>query len=232
MGQKIIEVNVVRIFVNDAGNFGSLAGIILDESAEIIPEERLIIARELKFSETIFINDLNRCKISLYSQNGEIPFASPILGAAWFIEKLLSIDIDSIICSDNIIPVAHIDGRIYIGLPSADILPPWDLKRLDRSEDVNELKAEGFPEDSHIFVWSMSEDDIRFKKIRARTFAPAWHIAEEEANGSGSVLLSLSLASSLEVHHGKGSVIRVINENNKLLVGGSVCLSDPIKLKR
>ena len=43
--------------------------------------------------------------------------------------------------------------------------------------------------------------------IRARTFAPDWGIPDDEANGSGAMKLAATLERSIEIIHGKGSVI-------------------------
>jgi hypothetical protein len=64
--------------------------------------------------------------------------------------------------------------------------------------------------------------------IPARTFAPDWGIAEEEASGSGAMRISSLLVKELEVHHGKGSVIYVKPlPNNFTAVGGRVVADHP-----
>ena len=57
----------------------------------------------------------------------------------------------------------------------------------------------------HTVVWSWM--DISRGLVRARTFAPDWGIPEDQANGSGSMLLASKLDRKLEIHHGDGSII-------------------------
>jgi predicted PhzF superfamily epimerase YddE/YHI9 len=61
--------------------------------------------------------------------------------------------------------------------------------------------------------------------IRARTFAPAWGIVEDEANGSGAMKLASNLQKPLKLIHGKGSIIFVKPAgDNQIQVGGQVRL--------
>jgi predicted PhzF superfamily epimerase YddE/YHI9 len=62
--------------------------------------------------------------------------------------------------------------------------------------------------------------------IRARTFAADWGIPEDEANGSGAMRLASTLGKTLEIHHGKGSVIYARRANERFAeVGGRVVLA-------
>jgi len=72
-------------------------------------------------------------------------------------------------------------------------------------------------------VWAWI-DEIK-GAIRARTFANDWDIPEAEGNGSGSMLLAEKLKRSIEIKHGKGSVIfaRPVS-NNCVRIGGKIVI--------
>ena len=48
-------MNVVRVFTNEAGEFGNLLGIV--DGSAVPPDERQRVAAAIGFSETVFIDD-------------------------------------------------------------------------------------------------------------------------------------------------------------------------------
>ncbi len=214
-------VHVVRIFTDYENKFGSKVTIVEDESGSLNNEQRLSITREVNFSETIFINNIKSADLSIFSKQGEISFASPLLGAAWYIEQKLGHQIEEIVCKDSKIKVTHQQNLIWISLPNQGVLPPWKLEELDDHTEIDKISPEDRPVTDHTIVWAWLNSESG--EIRARTFAPAWEITEEEANGSGSMALSIKLNRSILVKHGGGSVIRVTNKNGLISVGGRIC---------
>lgn len=105
---------------------------------------------------------------------------------------------------------------IYIQAPLS-IMPPWNFKQVEDVFQDLDFKKE------HIFVWSWTNEKEGI--VRARTFAPDWGIPEDEANGSGSMLLAAKSKRNLKIIHGKGSMIfaRYIDEKTAE-VGGFVNL--------
>ncbi len=110
---KPVSVHIVRVFTDQDGKFGSPAGIVVDEQREISAERRQEITRKLGFSETVFINDLDKCDVSIFALQNEIPFAgAPLVGTAWYIGKLKDNPTASITCQGNDIQVLHKDDLI------------------------------------------------------------------------------------------------------------------------
>jgi len=52
----VTELHVLRVFVGPDGRGGNPLGVFLD-GARIAPDRRLAIARDLGFSETVFVDD-------------------------------------------------------------------------------------------------------------------------------------------------------------------------------
>lgn len=217
-----VTVHVVRIFVNESNEFGSSVGIVIDEGYTLSSSRRLEITRQLGFSETVFVNQIALGDMSIYSKQGEIAFASPLLGAVWFVEqqgKRLS----TITCQSKFIDVLHDKGLTWLRLPDTSTLPPWDLHELPNPTEVDRLRQVDRSSNEHTLFWAPMGQKMSTPQIRARTFAPGWGIPEEEANGSGSMLLAHRLGKSIDVLHGKGSHIQVITNDKGLVIGGSVC---------
>ncbi len=100
------DVHIVRVFTSKDGQFGSLAGVVIDEGLKISPQKRQEIAKKLGFSETVFVNQQSPAKVSIYGLQGEVNFAgAPLLGTAWLLSKQQGSLIDSIICNGKQIKV-------------------------------------------------------------------------------------------------------------------------------
>jgi len=218
-----VEVHVVRVFTDKKGKFGSPAGIVIDENRDISPEKRQEITKKLGYSETVFINKVNPVDVSIFALASEIPFAgAPLVGAAWFIEKELDNPIESITCQGKTIKVVHDEGLVWVIAQDLSILPNWNLEELKSPDDVEKLSPLGKPQKEHSYLWAWKDKSLRVGRVRARTIAPDWGISEEEANGSGSMLLANKLGRSLLIKHGKGSYIRATSGGTGVAVGGLV----------
>ncbi len=218
-----VTVNIVHVFTDKNGSYGSPAGIVIDEDRKLSVERRQEITRQLGFSETVFINNLDTCDVSIFALQNEIPFAgAPLVGTAWYLGKIKSAPISSIICQGNTIQVLHEDDLTWIVTENADTLPKWNLKELPTQDDVDSLSPEDNLVQEHTVAWAWVDRGRKIGKIRARTFAPDWEIVEEEANGSGSMLLAKQLGQSLLIKHGEGSYIRASAGQTGIAVGGRV----------
>jgi predicted PhzF superfamily epimerase YddE/YHI9 len=222
-GNNPIEVHQIRIFTDERGKFGSTLGVVVDEQRDLDDVRRLEITRQLGYSETVFINNLSLNDVSIFSQQGEVSFASPLLGVAWFIQNKIGKQLGHLVCKNTKLHILNKNGFIWLELYDPGILPPWQLEELSSADMIDNLKSEDISKDSHVLKWSWIDQESQPGIIRARTFAPAWEIPEEEANGSGSMKLTMNLNRSLIIKHGKGSVIRTLKNKNGVLVGGLVC---------
>ena len=207
--------------MDEKGNYGNPVGIVIDEQAKISKNQRQKICINSGFSEVVFINNIRNCNISIFSPTREIEFAGhAVIGTVSFLDKLNNIKVDSIECLGHKMLVRHEDSIIWV---KADLktMPDWNFKEFGSAGEVNKLDLSQASKFKHCYVWSWQ--DKKNHTIRARTFASDWLIPEDEANGSGSMLLSKMQKCNLKIKHGKGSVIyaNYIN-SNYAEVGGLV----------
>lgn len=215
------ESKILRVFVNEKGQFGNPVGIMVDESRKLTQEDRQKIAIKLGFSESVFIDDLGTRTVSIYNPEREVAFAGhALVGTAYYLGKLLGEPVGHIKCMAGLVNVVLDGDKIWINA-SLENTPPWMFKEFDGPDEVDDLTFGQRKHSHHTFVWAWIDKANGI--VRARTFAPDWGIPEDEANGSGSMQLASQLSRELEIHHGKGSVIYAKSQgNNKAEVGGRV----------
>ena len=68
------ELHVLRVFVNEDGEWGNPLGVFLD-GGQVPEPERQRIAAELGFSETVFVDDRDDGRIRIFTPGLELPFA-------------------------------------------------------------------------------------------------------------------------------------------------------------
>ncbi len=201
-----MEINVVRVFVDDKEDFGNPVGIVLNENKQFSDEQKQQIATKLNFSESVFVDNLEETPVvSIFNPQYKVKFAGhAVLGTAYFIKHSLGKDIDSIKCWDENVVVRFEEDKTYVVAPLS-IMPGWNYEQLDSADQVEGLSKEEIAQKKHVFVWAWIDETKGL--VRARTFAPDWGIPEDQANGSGSMLLASELNRNLEIHHGEGSII-------------------------
>jgi len=217
-----VEVEVVRVFADAAGEHGNELGIVWDAPAA---EDRAqAIAAELGFSETVFASlagpaergALLRARI--FTPAVELPFAGhPTVGLAWWAARRLG-------------PVAAIDvpaGRVEVvaegGATFVRARPEWtpefDLVELGTPEEVEALDPDAIDAGQR-YCWSWT--DAAAGEIRARMFAPALGIREDEATGAAAVRLTDLLRRDLRIRRGEGSSLSTRRLGSTVAVGGLV----------
>jgi len=220
---KPVDVHIVHVFTDKEGEFGSPTGIVVDEQRELSPERRQEITKQLGFSETVFINNLDKCDVSIFALQNEIPFAgAPLVGTAWYIGKLKGSLIPNVTCQGNDTQILHEDDLTWIVTDKLSTLPAWNLLELTDQNEVDNLLPTDERVQEHTIAWAWVDKGLKVGKVRARTFAPDWGIIEEEANGSGSMLLAHQLGRNLLIKHGRGSYVRAAAGSTGVAVGGTV----------
>lgn len=201
----MINVHILRVFVDEKGKFGDIAPVIIDEGKKISDAERQALAIKLGAAETVFVNDLANADISIMHLQGEVDFAgTPALGVAWLLARLQHRPIAIMKGRKGDIVISH-DSDLTWVRTSLATMPPWHHTQLDDAEAVEAIKLEETASMEHTMVWAWIDE--RKGLIRARTFAPDWDIPEAQGNGSGSMMLAAMLNRDIEITHGEGSVI-------------------------
>ena len=83
-----IEVSVVRVFTDENGKHGNPLGIV--DASTVAESDRQAVAKELDYSETIFIDvpddGASRARVQIFTPAAELPFAGhPTVGATWWL---------------------------------------------------------------------------------------------------------------------------------------------------
>lgn len=206
---------------NDKSEFGEAHAVIVDQGRAINTEKRQAIATRLGFDETIFINDLATGNISFFDAVKEVPFAgTAALAAAWFVSEHNDTPIENLICGTKNISTWREADMTWIAT-KFDTMPSWNVVHYDSPELVNAITSEEATALEHTLVWAWEDESKGL--IRARTLASDWDIPEVEANGSGSMMLAVSLGRALHIQHGRGSIISAkLHPGSVVAIGGNV----------
>jgi predicted PhzF superfamily epimerase YddE/YHI9 len=216
------QLHVLRVFVNDEGEFGNQLGVFLD-GAEVPDDRRQAVAAELGYSETVFVDDAESGEMRIFTPEVELPFAGhPSVGTAWLLREG-GIGVSALVPPAGELGVRFENDSTFISADPA-WSPPFDYVQYAEPGEVRSL--EGAPNGpSDVYAWAWIDEDAG--TIRARSFAPAVGIAEDEATGSAALTLSARLGREVTVHQGRGSLLvaRPL-EGGRAEVGGRVALDE------
>lgn len=194
-------MNVVNVFVDEAGGHGNPLGIVWASPSTRRHEQE--IAADLGFSETIFIDAIEgrAARARIFTPTRELPFAGhPTVGLAAWLHR----NGDEVDALD--VPAGRVRVRVDADRVHVTALPEWspgfDLDRLDSPADVDAVDPDAYGVGLH-YVWAWSDEASG--AVRARMFASALGIREDEATGSAAVRLSAELGRDLDITQGAGS---------------------------
>jgi predicted PhzF superfamily epimerase YddE/YHI9 len=216
------EVHVLRVFTDEQGLHGNPLGVVLDTTG-LNDQRRQEIATELNFSETVFVDDLKQALLRIFTPAREIALAGhPLVGTAWLLSQVLGRTVTTL----RPLRAANVDtwfkdGVTWIRARYADA-PPWQFVRRDTPADIDALPVPPAPENDLHEFWSWIDEAAGH--VRARVFAGAYNIPEDEATGSGALRLIEVLQRPLVITQGHGSVIhaRPSTDEARGEVGGRV----------
>jgi predicted PhzF superfamily epimerase YddE/YHI9 len=217
----VAELHVLRVFVNEEGEWGNPLGVFLDGAG--FPEERRqSVAAELGFSETVFVEDRASGRMRIHTPEVELPFAGhPTVGTAWLLARA-GVPVQVLRT-----PAGAVGARIEPGgafvTARPEWSPPFEYVRLGAPAEVRALA--GPPGAGNAYAWAWIDEAAG--TIRARAFVPEAGIEEDEATGSAALALCARLDRSIVVHQGHGSVILAAPLPGGMVeVGGAVVLDE------
>ncbi|KWW98144.1 hypothetical protein TH66_23120 [Carbonactinospora thermoautotrophica] len=204
----MVQVHVLRVFTDAAGRYGNPLGVVLDP-AGLDQEERQAVAAELGFSETVFVDDVAAARLQIFTPTMELPLAGhPLVGTSWLIAQETGRPVQTlrpIKASQEVASFVE-DGATWIRAAVADA-PPWEHVQLADAAQVEGAAVPGPGERWQMTqVWAWADEAAG--RVRARVFALAAGVAEDEACGSASLVLASRLDRALTIVHGQGSVVR------------------------
>ncbi len=211
--------HVLRVFVNEDGEWGNPLGVFLDGAA--VPERRRQeVAGELGFSETVFVEDRAAGRLRIYTPKVELPFAGhPTVGAAWLLAREGS-PVAALQTPAGEVAVRYAGAETFVAA-RPEWAPPFEYRRLGSPAAVRGLDAAAARANTYAWAWI----DEAAGTVRARSFVPEAGIAEDEATGSAAIGLCARLARPLVIHQGHGSVLRCLPAGGgRVEVGGGTRL--------
>jgi predicted PhzF superfamily epimerase YddE/YHI9 len=218
----VAELHVLRVFVNEEGEWGNPLGVFLD-GADVPEAARQPIAAELGFSETVFVEDRASGRMRIHTPEVELPFAGhPTVGTAWLLARGRT-PVDALRTPAGTVGVRiEPDAAFVSARPGWS--PPFEYAQLGAPAAVRALDGPpGGGGNAYAWAWI----DEAAGTIRARAFVPEAGIAEDEATGSAALALCGRLERPIVVHQGHGSVIRARPAGDGLVeVGGRVALDE------
>ena len=216
------ELHVLRVFVNEDGEWGNPLGVFLD-GGEVPEAERQAVAAELGFSETVFVDDRERRPDPDLHPGPRAALRRPPDG-----RHRLAAGRGPAAPS----PPCRPRGRGRRALRGEHVhvaaRPEWspelDYVELGSPAEVRDAeRAAGGSEAAYAWAW-IDEDAAT---LRARCFIEEAGIAEDEATGSAAIVLCDRLARPVTIHQGRGSVaaVRPLGDG-RVEVGGGVRLDE------
>ncbi|MFI8994874.1 PhzF family phenazine biosynthesis protein [Streptomyces sp. NPDC053542] len=198
------ELHVLRVFRGPSGDGGNPLGVVPDGAAFPGPAERQELARELGFSETVFIDDAGRGAVDIYTPTLRLPFAGhPLVGTAWLLRHLGE-PVDVLRPPAGEVPVRH-DGAFSWVRGRAE----WATGRTPHQyASVAEVDALPAPPPGEGWLYAWAWEDETAGRVRARGFPRRDdNIAEDEATGAAAMGLTHALGRALDIRQGRGSQI-------------------------
>jgi predicted PhzF superfamily epimerase YddE/YHI9 len=196
------RLDVLRVFCAEDGSGGNPLGVFLGGS-EVPQERRQAIAHDLGFAETVFVDDVQRAEMRIFTPGMELPLAGhPLLGTAWLMRERGH---EPAVLRPPAGEVAvRFDGELTCVAGRPDWGPPFEFLEVSSPAVVEGLAGppNGY---TNVGVWAWIDEDRGV--LRERVFAPDAGVDEDEATGSAALRLCAQLGRAIEIRQGKGSVI-------------------------
>lgn len=201
-----INVTVLRVFTDAAGEFGNPLGII--DAAAVQPQDRPRLAAQLGYSETVFVTmpepGATTAQARIYTPGGELAFAGhPSVGLAWWLRDI-GTPVRTLQLRAGLVPVRR-EGELTAISARSDWAPEFAIHRLDSVDELAAAEPADFSDAVAHYLWTWTDEARGL--VRARMFAANLGVPEDEATGSAAIRLTDHLSRDLTITQGKGSVI-------------------------
>jgi predicted PhzF superfamily epimerase YddE/YHI9 len=201
-----IDVTVLRVFTDSAGNFGNPLGVV--DAATVEADQHQRVATELGYSETIFVDlpaaGSASAHARIYTPVTELPFAGhPTVGASWWLRDI-GTPIRTLQVPAGIVQVSYEGDLTSVGARS-EWAPDFAIHDLDSLDDLAAADPSDFPDDAAHYLWAWIDESSG--SLRSRLFAANLGVPEDEATGSAAVRITDHLSRDLSITQGQGSMI-------------------------
>jgi predicted PhzF superfamily epimerase YddE/YHI9 len=196
------RLDVLRVFCAEDGSGGNPLGVFLDGAG--VPEDRRqAIAHDLGFAETVFVDDVERAEMRIFTPGMELPLAGhPLVGTAWLLRERGH---EPAVLRPPAGEVAvRFEDEFTCAAGRPEWGPPFEFLEVPSPTEVEAL--DGPPNGSgNVGVWAWIDEERGV--LRERVFAPDAGVLEDEATGSAALRLCTLLGREIEIRQGRGSVI-------------------------
>ena len=201
-----IDVTVLRVFTDGAGNFGNPLGVV--DAATVGQDHRQALAAQLGYSETVFVDlpaaDAHTAHARIYTPLTELPFAGhPTVGASWWL-RAAGTPINTLQVPAGVVQVSYDDDVTAISARS-EWAPEFAIHDVDSVDELAAADPGDFSDDISHYVWTWTDEPSG--ALRSRVFCENLGVPEDEATGSAAVRITDYLSRDLSITQGKGSVI-------------------------
>jgi predicted PhzF superfamily epimerase YddE/YHI9 len=212
------QLHVLRVFTGPGGRGGNPLGVFLDGGL-IPPERRGAVARELGFSETVFVDDPAEGAIRIFTPGRELPFAGhPTVGTAWLFRET-GAPATTLRPPAGDVPIRHDAERTWVRA-RPEWIHPIAVEQLRSAAEVEAQPLQSLGEPGR-YVWAWIDEPAGI--LRSRYFATDVGIVEDEATGAAAVLMGSLLRRPLTIRQGLGSEILVRPQpDGSIEIGGRV----------
>ncbi|WP_042381514.1 PhzF family phenazine biosynthesis protein [Streptacidiphilus melanogenes] len=221
------DLHVLRVFCGPGGAAGNALGVVTDGSAFAGREQRQQLARELGFSETVFVDDAAAGRVDIYTPSARLPFAGhPLVGTSWLLRSEgFTVDMLRPEAGDV---AAWQEGEFHWIRGRAQ----WASgRRTQRYDSVAEVDALAVPPLGTGWLYAWAWSDEAEGAVRTRGFPGRGDgIDEDEATGAAAVVLTAELGRALDIRQGVGSqILTRPGPDGTVEVGGRVV---PVEVRR
>jgi predicted PhzF superfamily epimerase YddE/YHI9 len=194
---------LVHVFAAADGSHGNALAVFV-EGGSIAEARRQAIAADLGYSETVFVDDVESGRLRIFTPRVELPLAGhPLLGTAWVLAHRFG-SCEVLRPPAGEVPTWTEKGERWLRA-RPELAPPMELREYDSVAAVDAL--DGAPDGlGFVFCWAWMDETAGL--LRARVFAPEDGIDEDEATGAAALRICAELGRPLEIHQGRGSVLR------------------------
>lgn len=213
---------MLRVFCADDGSGGNHLGVFL-HGGDVPEDRRQAVAHELGFAETVFVDDLERAELRIFTPETELPLAGhPLVGTAWLLRE--EAEAVAVLRPPAGEVTVRFEGDLTWVAGDPDWAPPFEFEKLGSPDEVEAIEPPSSP-DALIGIWAWLDEDGGV--IRERVFAGGAGVPEDEATGSAAMRLVADLGLPLEIRQGRGSVIHARPlPNGQAEIGGRVVLDE------
>lgn len=195
-------LDVLRVFCAPDGSGGNPLGVFMD-GAEVAEDRRQEVAADLGFAETVFVDNLDRGELRIFTPEVELGLAGhPLVGTAWLMRERGHAP-EALRPPAGDVPV-RFEGDLVAIDARPEWGPPFQFLELDTPAAVDEIHGapDGYGE---VGVWAWIDRDAGL--VRERVFVAEVGVEEDEATGSAALRLCALLGREIEIRQGAGSVL-------------------------